>query len=268
MPYGTGGWGDTEYGVGSPSDLYVVRADASSERTVVVEMSEDVVATTPIAVGDALNPASWTVEELDSSLAVVRTFMVLAVKIYLADTKFELYTLEKFARYPVTHRVTINNLRAQSGTPIGVPTNALFPGVIAGRQTADALQNVRDIRNAPFMDATAVGGTMTHGASGDYETEGGVALIKKMVIRRLVSEPNGFFHLPSTFGLGLQLKEPLLVRDMGRLKTDVERQTVQEPEVDTARARVNLLPSGTVYVTVDGKLRTGAPFTFQIEANE
>lgn len=263
--WGTGGWGGDPWG-GVGGSLSISSAFATSERTVQVTVSVDALVLTPLTAGDALNPTTWTVVTLDG-VTDVRTFIVLAVRVVSPNKVFELYTLEKFDNYLVTHQVRSTTLLSAARLLIGPPTSANFAGVVASRVGAAAVPRLRDLENLSQSPDTLSGVLLTT-AAGDYRTEEGAALLKKLIIRRLTTRPGEFFHLdPTNYGIGLRVKERLTISDLPRLKAEVERQVAREPEVDRAQASVSLDRRGILTIALRVRLRASnqeVPVQFQI----
>jgi hypothetical protein len=119
---------------------------------------------------------------------------------------------------------------------------------------------VRDYTNAPTAVSPFEGGTLQIDASGDYKTETGVALVRKLILRRLTSTPGDFFHLPD-YGIGLNVKGRIPTSDLVKLKAEIERQVLLEPEVAQCEASLLLLPENVLQVQVRGQLKkTGVSF--------
>lgn len=85
------------------------------------------------------------------------------------------------------------------------------------------------------MEPFEVGGTLKITSGGDYASMSGAELVKKLVLRRLMSKPGDFFHLPN-YGIGLREKEPTPNVDLKKLAKQIEEQVNLEPEVASSRA--------------------------------
>ena len=59
----------------------------------------------------------------------------------------------------------------------------------------------------PVDPLGAIGGSLRIGADGDYVADEGTELMKKLILRRLLTPKGAFFHLPD-YGYGLAVKEP------------------------------------------------------------
>jgi hypothetical protein len=216
--------------------------------------------------GDVFNPNVWTVTNLETNA----TFIVLAIRDNDPPLEFDITVLEPFASFQVQHRVQSTTLVDESGSPIDTPNFADFAGVLdIGKSDPSQIAatrgvNVRDLRNLPAPMTGISGGTLIINSDGDYELESGPALVRKLIIRRLVTTPGGFFHLPN-YGVGLKVKEPLPGGDIPKLRAEIERQIKLEPEVEAVQAIVrqalNLLT-----IEIRAKLKpTGQVIEFPLE---
>jgi phage baseplate assembly protein W len=232
---------------------------ATSTRTVRVTLTADARAVSAIGTGDALNPATWRVVSLDHAANVDVTFTVLAVR-QVSPSVYELLLLEKLGSYLVTHVVSSTTLLDETGSLVSVPRSADFLGI----EEASARQDLvapADLRNNPVPRSPA--GTLVVDSAGDYETHSGVALLKKLILRRLTTAPGDFFHLPD-YGLGLRAKDPMNPAELPRLKAEVERQVMLEPEVDAVRAQVSLDRDGVLTIQLRVRTKTGDEFEDRI----
>jgi hypothetical protein len=254
------GYGITPYGLGSyggaPTALNVVRAWATSTHTIAVELNAAAIRGCGFLDGDAWNPRSWKVEQLSP----VGVYTILAVRDLQQPTQFEILLQEALGPYSATQRVTAVSVKAAGGYALSPPKYADCPGVADVALASPLAQSKRrfqqrDIANPPLpVGSNSVGGTLIVGANGDYVNEEGADLVKKLILRRLFSTPGDFFHLPK-YGLGLALKEPVAA-DLVQLRTEIERQCEQEPEVELAVASLTLdEANNALYVSVQAKLR-------------
>jgi hypothetical protein len=246
-PWGSSGWGGFGVSTSSVGTMSLVSADAISERQVQVLLSAPPLSNSTIAVGDALNPKTWSVKRLDSGAELV----VLATRMIGVQT-VELYTLTKFAASLIQHRVDASNLLDASGAPIGLPDTVDFPGCKLQPLTAIP-QSLSDFANTPISD-TGFGGTLTVGSSGDYLHDSGQLFLRKLVIRRLTTTPNEFFYLTG-YGLGIRVKEPLREADVPKLQAAAQLQLMQEPEFSSVRVSVSLTANGTMFLGVAATMR-------------
>lgn len=245
------GFGDSPYGVGSygaGAVLSVVAAWAISTHGVRIVLSEEPAHVDQFADGDALNPRTWTVTNTSTGTALT----VVAASMD-DDSTVDLVTLEALGDDLEDHLVIAVALASESGDPFTGADRASFPGVV---QTLDPVDSIRvdirprDLANNAFSGARGFGhaGTLVIGSDGDFATEAGPTLVKKLVLRRLNTVRNSFRHLPG-YGVATLEKEPLASGgDLLTYLKDVEDQARQEPDVSTARARGSIDRSGVLII--------------------
>lgn len=256
--YGLGAFG------GAASSLSVEAAWPISTHTVRVELSAEPKHVSAFDVGDALNPASWTVLKLVTGYQ----FTVIGAELHDA-THVDVHVLEALGNHLETHRVTAVGLLANAGFPASNPLTADFLGTV---QTIDPLQAValdrfldRDLANPPLQGDSGFSGTLQIGADGDYETESGIPLAKKLVIRRIATPRGAFPHLPR-YGIGILEKEPIQGSgNLVALRTEIESQLLEEPDIEDARAALMLDRSNVLFIQLRVRLAgNGATFDMQL----
>lgn len=249
------GWGEESWGEGPwgssgatiLGSLFMLAADAVSERQVHVLLSAPPLANSPIAVGDALNPLTWQVTRLDTGEDLV----VLAAR-PIGSTIVELYLLHKLASGLIRHRVRSTTLEDPNGSPIVPPTSVDFPGCL---KDVPALvpQGISDIANTP-ISPDQFGGILTIDSSGDYAHDTGEAFLGKLILRRLTTSPNEYFYM-ANYGLGIQQKQPLKISDIPKLQAAAQQQLLQEPEFLNTRVQIVLTSENILYLQVQATLR-------------
>ena len=248
MPgWGTIPWGLGPWGFGSFSSLFIVDTYVLTERSVRVVLSKEPQTISPIVPHDALDPRNWVITRGDTGAAYTVMGVVMA-----APQTVDIYTLQKWGDIFVTHTVDASALWDSSGAPIVLPFTDTFKGCVARKLSATAQGQV-DLLNPQFGDAESVGGTLTITTSGDYAHESGVPYLRKLIIRRIVTDIGGFFHLDQ-YGLGLRAKQSTIGSDLQRLKGLIERQVALEPEFAAVRAKLSLTPTGILSITIKAKL--------------
>lgn len=208
--------------------------------------------------GSALNPASWGagVQRLDTG-----AYLPIAEIVAVDALTFDLTLGANLGAANVQHRVTATSVVNADGTPVS-PDSADFAGLFA---TAGATSDPppSDFRNwsAPRNPA---GGTLQIGTDGDYRMEGGVEYERKMIIRRLTTDPGGFFYLPD-YGAGIAAKRNYSTASLPRLQRELQRQVMLEPTVASAQVTVTLQPAqGILNIVAVAKLRSGPQLTVQV----
>ena len=260
------GWGLEHHGIdpyGSARALEALtmqHAVAVSLKQVMVTLStaaQAIVATLP---GDALNPATWVIQRLDTN-AFLNVIAVTSV----TPSVYILTTIQPFGPTSVMHRVSSTTLRDIVGSLIQQPNSADFLGIASADNAFSAVAArrqvaARDIANPQTPVKTGLsGGTLVVTAGGDYATETGAALIRKLVTRRIISTPGDFFHAPE-YGVGIPRKEPIPASELVKLRTRIEQQVKTEPEVDDASASITLDANNIMTVSVRVRVKkTGEP---------
>lgn len=265
-PFGIGPWGGVTPGPG----LSLVSALAISTNQVQVIVSAQPRHSSPAGTGDALNPIVWSVQRLDTL-----DFLDVISVAEIDPLTYVLTTLQPFGPVSTIHRVASTTMVDLVGALIHIPTTADFAGILAKAITtpveilASQRLIVQDIHNpqsplGPFASA----GTLRITSGGDYQSVAGVELTRKLVLRRLVTSVNGFFHLPR-YGAGIVelVKTPIPPSELVKLRAQVEAQVSKEPEIDSVTATLSLSTDGVLVVLVDGidKL-TGSPISVGLQA--
>jgi hypothetical protein len=251
--WGTDSWGTSPWGGIATTGPDFGLVYAAGDRFVHVEFSAPPQAVSPNAPGDALNPATWSIVGTTTG----RVFTVLGVK-RISATVFEIFVLEEFDPHFADIQLSTSTLRNAAGITIGAPLEASFRGVrleatsTIEKRTVVKGNAARDFANPPTPNSP-VGGAFEIDSGGDYELATGAPLLRKLILRRLVSSPGDFFHLPG-YGVGLRQKEPLPVNDIRALKRVIENQVSLEPEVEAVQANVSL-GSNTLFIQLLVKTR-------------
>lgn len=244
--WGVSEWGLSEWGVSGGTDLFLEGAAAISERQVLVALSIQPLAISTIGTGDALNPATWSIERLDTQFF----FTILAVE-QISATQYSLYTLEKFGNALIDHRVATTSLLTPSMIPLTSPKNAIFQGCVAAKvkPTPAAQGDLASVQLA----ASSLEGVLQVLPGGDYVLQSGSSLLRKLIYRRLTTTKGAFFHMPE-YGEGIKVKEPINPANLPAMQADIERAISLEPEVEAARVQL-ILTTAVLTVVVTAKLR-------------
>jgi len=245
MPWGSGGWGATPWGDGSGSaapltGFYVVSAEALTSNTVLVTLSENVIAVSPIGPGDATNVANWVLIREDTNATV----LILLIEPGTDPATVIITGLGSWKRN-VRYRVEAANLVSTTDDLLVDPKFAEFEALaVAPGPDATQTPGLIDIKD-PVVDT-----------AGDYVLESGIDMLKKLIIRRLTTAPGAFFHLADhDYGLGLRDKEIYRGTDLVILRTGIERQVKLEPEIAAVAADVELTSDNVLFVRLRGRLK-------------
>jgi hypothetical protein len=235
---------------------------STKEVEVTLNRAPQVIART--VAGDALNPATWVVQRLDTGFF----FSVLSVR-QTDEEEFVLSVLQDFGSVTIQHRVITTTLLDADGNPISNPPldRADFAGLLSA-ETKDEptrargrLNAVRDVANPPVPGL--VGGTLVINDAGDYELESGPSLLKKLIIRRLTTRTGEFFHLPG-YGVGVGVKELLPASNLIGLRSDIIKQIRREKEVTEADVQLILGVQNDLTIIVKARTVTGEDIDFSM----
>jgi hypothetical protein len=210
----------------------------------------------PFGDHDALNPALWSVVNVATGDALTPILVAM-----VDDTTADVTVLEALGDHLETHTVTAVDIAAAADDDITPSMSASFLGLV---QTVDRIDSVRvdfqdrDLANSPFQVASGLGfaGTLSIGPDGDYETEAGATLTRKLVLRRMNTQRGSLRYLPN-YGIGLREKEPVGGGGLVQLLKEIEDQAKQEPTVISATARGTLDRSGTLVIRLSVEERGG-----------
>lgn len=250
--WGLGAWGLSPWGLASASGMLITSARAVTTHTVRVELSIPPREGSKWAEGDVLNPLTWTITRLDNLSAIDKTYTVLSVEPY-SGSEYDIRVLEALDGHLVSH--VVESTALLSAGLLASPVTFTFAGVIArdlattAAQAASQYRALVDIKNPVFGDGRGGEGGTWVVEGGDYGNESGVELKKKLILRRLGTERDGFLFLKD-FGLGLKLEEPLPFGDVATLKTQIERQVAAVPGVDDVGVVIEIFSEGVVSISV------------------
>jgi hypothetical protein len=276
MTWGIGGWGISPWGMGGGGGggLSILACYAVTKRTIRVELSLEPMHRSGFLTGDATNPKTWTVYRVDTGAALT----VLAVSAVGASALvYDLAVGQDLGPAIVQHYCASMTLLDVYGAPVG-PLTAALPGAQdeddfrPGLRTGLRRYQQRDLAAVNMRTGTGgsdavglPGGTLSIDSTGNYQSTTGIALTKKMILRRLTTRPGGFFHLPE-FGAGIAEKGMLPGGGLIALKAEIERQVKREPEVATASVRLSQYPGGVLQIDIAATTRPdGARFDFSMQ---
>ena len=251
------GWGG--FLSGSSEGFYVSSAIAVSSTSFEVTFSSAPAFSSPLTPGDASNLAYWSLRRLaDNSVVPLLSVGPSSVPNSLLFTIFG-----RWRSAMDSYRVTgSEEVISESGEYLGNPRFADFEGAPEEQPAAD--RQLWDIRNPQTESGLPLGGLVVS-SNGDYDRETGLALIKKLLVRRITTSPGEFVHLAAAdYGMGVQAKGFYTASSLRKLKEDIERQARLEPEVLAVAARVQIFPNNRAVIGIQAQTRFGA-LNFAIE---
>ena len=285
--FGSGAWGVTPWGSGSPVSappaptMTLVSVATVQENVVRATFDNPVNFTGVLDPKDAASPSNYVVSivsgiGLDGSpVWPVSVVQALVVPGDLASVDIMLD--RPMTPYPAQYSLVAANVWDVTKTRLLVPAAMVFYGVhqnivpatslaqpqaidIANPQTLGAmgsLSNPNDPRNL---------GSIPVDSTGDYAVDQGVVSLKKRLLRRLFSKRGGFAHLPE-YGVDAASYGKTLnnTSNRSRLSADSEQQLGSEPEV--AQISVRAIPQsapGLIYLNVLVKTKQGQGMKLQV----
>lgn len=262
-PYGTSPYG----GVFAVTTITVATAWAISTHGVRVTLTAEPLHVDQFQIGDAQNPLTWSVvnDITGAALTVASATMHDSLSV-------DLVVLEALGDHLEQHTVTAVGLFSSDGILVTSPASADFPGVVQTMDPTDQRSTNdfrdRDFANPPFQIARGMGagGTLVIGDDGDFATESGRPLVRKLVVRRLTTRRGAFRHLPE-YGLDLEPKEPISSGgDLQSVLREVEAQAQQEPDVVRAVARGSVDRRGVAIIQLSIQAKGGVSVNMRMGA--
>lgn len=181
--------------------------------------------------------------------------------------------------FPARYLAVVNNLFDVSGTSSITSASLGFDAVFKQLQepTLEAGLPTRDVANPQTRDAMLDPlpdpnnprnlGTFVVDDTGDLAFDEGLTSLKKRILRRLVTTPGAFLHLPG-YGVGIPTygKQLGQAAVLARLAADSESQIAREPEVARVRVRPVLDQNnpGLVRFQVLVRTKVGAAQRFDV----
>lgn len=259
-------WGGSWAGGPTRGAFVVLEAAAVGARVVRVTFSQVPLWHTPIGRYDAASLERWALERLDTG----RSLPLLGTRLTLEDAfAVELLLAEPFLESSLlAYRVTANQLHSASGNLLVGPASADFFGMPSAREVLERQRPLVDLLN-PQTSGTRLNGSLQVGTDGDYALESGDGLIRKLIVRRILTALDEYYHLADTnYGAGLSSKQLLRPGDLIVLRTQLEAQISQEPGLTSVSVALSLARSGRLDVSVSAAVvTTGAQVSVQFPLN-
>lgn len=140
----------------------------------------------------------------------------------------------------------VNNL-VDASNAVPPQNERSFPGIHIQRPR----RVTRAVRTRTGVDLAynTFSGLFEFEANNDLANQSGNAALKKRIIRRLLSSPGGFPHLPE-YGVGLRQKEALKTTTIAELRLRIQDQVALEPEVERAQVDLSRPEPNTLVVVL------------------
>ena len=255
--YGKEVLGPGPYGAGGL--LHVLRAAAISGRVVRVVFDEAPVHLSQSGAFDSLSPSNYqftiVTGQANAPLPIkVKQGLIVGPTLVVrsGDERGVDVQLDRTTVIGVVYRVTALNIRAAGGGELGSPLAADFGGRVPLQQTKPG---VRGASNVDIKNSISKG-VWTIDDSGDLVNEGGIASLKKRVLRRAVTQPNAFSWLVN-YGVRTKLKESFSIVEVTAAKANLEAQILEEPEVAEVAVQTTILAASVVTFQIQVRTRHG-----------
>lgn len=241
--------------------FWVESAYASSSKSFIIVYSVRPVVLSPIWVGDASNLSNITLSNLDTAATV----SLIAARPVLSNINAVEYVLMSSFQANTSYGVTVANLVGYLGEELVEPKSATFATLPATSLPIRQRRPLLDLLN-PQMDGELINGGLVNGSNGDYTKESGVSLMRKLIIRRIITARDAYYHLAGLeYGFGIQAKEFLSATDLIILRTKMSEEIAKEPEISLLSIALDLENNGVLTVHVQAVLkRTGQQITLSI----
>lgn len=262
MSYGTS-WG-TAWGGSDDllSGFWVEAAYATSSKSFIVVYSVRPTFLSPIGSGDASNLSNVVLTNLENNATV----LLLASRAVPGNINaVEYILLSSFVQHSNGYNVTVANLVGYLGETLVEPKSAMFSTLPATALPIRQRRPLLDLLN-PQTSGELINGGLINGSNGDYSKESGVSLMRKLVIRRIITARDAFYHLNGlNYGFGIKPKEFLSATDLIILRTRMAEEVANEPEISLTSISLELANAGILTVHVQALLKqTGQQISLSI----
>lgn len=260
--FGSGGFGSVPWGSGSGPDLELLSAMAIAENVVRLGFDQPVYISRLLDEADASVPAHYTfvpdigtvgwdgqaprrVDAVSADLARGPDGLVIGSG-KLVDVVLD----RPMTPYPAKYLAVVDHLLSadlvSSLDHAVLEFDAIYKTLQA--PTLEVAIPVKDIANpqdksalldpVPDPNDPLNLGTFVVDDTGDVGFDEGITSLKKRILRRLVTRPSAFAHLPG-YGIGIPLQGKRLAQPavIAKLTADAEAQIALEPEVAKVRVR-------------------------------
>lgn len=264
------------------ANFQIILCTPINSSTVRVFFSKEPKHVSPLAANDALYIPNWSIVLSSGSVGTTEPVVT-----FVGNVRNALSTEVDLVVYPEAHSIDVQfdrriiwnavyAITAATGMAsqdllddlvnaagLQPPTNVCsFPGIHIQRPRR--ITRATRARTGVDISYSVFDGIFGFEPNNDLATQSGNAALKKRIIRRLLSSPGGFPHLPE-YGVGLRLKEALKTTTVSDLRVRVRDQVLQEPEVDDAT--VNISRPGPDVIVVVVNVITAASNAFPLRFN-
>lgn len=248
--YGTG-WGGCD--AAAVTAFTVASARATSSKTYVVTFTQNPLILSAAGANDASNLANVELVRLDT-LEVIT--LLAGGPIAGSPQLVEYVLLGEFMSPLIVYETRHTNLISTVDGVLEDPKEAQFDGMPNVTLPREQLRPLLDYFN-PQAEGDFINGGLVVGTNSDYQFESGVTLMRKLIIRRITTAQDAFFHLSDReYGLGVQSKRTYTESDLIFFKRQLEREVQKEPEIRQSSVTLVLKASHELIITVRAQLQT------------
>lgn len=184
------------------------------------------------------NPEAWSID-----LRVDRRVLLASVYLVVASSAITTANRLLTMAAPPLDRGSANGDMRPRARPRETP-NAVTPGI--------------DIFYETFQAAWQLD------SGGDLAIHGGLSALKKRILRRMMSSPGGFYHLP-TYGAGLRVKELRRTTNLREVERQIRTQVLEESEIVAVKVSATAPAPGVLVIRIDAKTVEGLPLGINLE---
>lgn len=269
--FGQQGWGATAWGGGGPAPFTLDAVWAHTAQTIRARFTSPIRAIGDRSAKDGLTRSNYalTAPTSGSLLTTPTPPRILAARA-VDPTTIELLLAGELEGSGVTYKLTIAPtvenasgalLELRMGTFRGLLTPRTDSG---GRRRADALASpgLVDLRYSATPQSPA--GTLKASPEGDLDLGEGPTTLRKLMFRRLTTEPGEFAWLPG-YGLAIRQSAPIRALNVSRLAAEAKRQLLREPELASAQVAVeHRTGRGILILAITGTMRDGQGIALEV----
>jgi hypothetical protein len=168
-----------------------------------------------------------------------------------------------------TEYLTVGNSAIESALGQSLPSAPYDRGDHPGITTPRTRKKLKQVAVATGVDFrySTFDAVYILDSRSDIDVHAGTEVVKKRIIRRIISSPGGFYHLP-TYGVGLRAKGPFNSTRVGQIEAKIREQILEEDDVEEVEVRVTVPEPSTLLIRIRAKTSQSQRFELMIEAPE
>ena len=260
-PFARAGFEQAGQMLGNGSPFHVVRAISVGGQVVRVVFSAIPKAKSSGAPDDSFNPALYQVAVVTGQGQIPQSVgTLLTVTLYPGYGLFNAgeaavdLQVDRPLIVGMSYSVTVSSaMVAADGSPLGSPYTWTFAGMARPIVTMQqrGKMGLVDLSSDPIM------GGINVDRSGDWAPDdGGLTGTRKRCLRRVVTLKNSFAHLQG-YGVDFDIKQPATTNKLATLRTDVQGQEAQEPDIAAVQTQIGMDARGFLSIGLKCQTKTG-----------